>query len=453
MTTNTRNSFIPILGISSIIALLILSIIYYQERIYFSDPAYQLFLMINDQSIEVMTNRWPSTIFRFLPFIGMKLGASIKTLALLFSVSFPLFHLIAFLISLFVFKDRLISMMIVFSTLLATSETFYWCSSDLLQGIITSFLALAIYRNSDKKTSKILISGLLIIAAVFFHPLVLFPFFFLAIDDFLQFRKIHWSNMFLPLVFGATWLIRNNFFTTWYDQAKSKEFWENVSGRNWLELDAHSIFWFEIPIFYQLVIFILVIDLFIFIKNREWLRIAFLILSCIVFLMVIHLGNPTGMRHFYRESNYVCLAVFVSYPFLKHILKEQTIKSKYQIVIPLMLLFSLFRMWFFSFDYTARIDWLNDRLAAAQCDKSVIEKNNRLKGTLKMEWAIPFETALISAERKEYKTIFYTKNVKDYLKKENDEAFLSPFVLLKTSDFNPAYFQFSKGQYCRNSIR
>ncbi len=400
-----------------------------------------------------MTNRWPSIIFRLLPFIALKLNLSMATLAKLFSISFPLYHIIVFSICHWVYRDKVFSMLVLFTVLLGCSETFYWCSSDLLQGILTVLLAFVVYKNSKKLLFKYALSAFFIVAAVFFHPLVLFPFFYMIKDDVLENKKLSKEIIFLPIVFVITWLVRNQFFTTWYDAAKSKEFWENLSSRNWFDLYAHEVFIVEIPFFYQTIFFLLIVNLFIFFKYRNWLRAIFLMASFLVFILVVHLGNPEGIRMFYRESSYTCLSVFVTYPFLKHIYISERVQSKYLLIIPLILMICFTRITLSSTAYTQRINWLNNKLAFAKCEKSVVPAYVRLKGTLKMEWAIPFESALLAAERNEYKTVFYTKNSQDYIKKENPSAFLGPFKTLNTDDFNPKYFQFKKSHYCLNPKR
>ena len=441
-----QKSFVALLGIFTLLTLLGLSIYFYRERIYFSDPAYQLFLMINDGRIEIMTNRWPSVIFRILPYLGMQAGVSLATLSQLFSVSFPLYHLLAFCICHFLLKDRLMAMLILFATVIATSETFYWCSSDLLQGIVTFIIGISLYRSLVHYLIRYSIGAFLMVAAVFFHPLCLFPFFFIIIDDILENKKIHLPDIFLPLVFGISWIIRNQFFTTWYDTAKSAEFWGNYKGLNIWKLPAHKIFLTELPIFYNLLLLLLIVNFIIYIKNKNWLRPVFIVLSILTYTLIIHIGNPYGAQPFYREASYISLAIFISYPFLKNAFKTDAVKLKYLIVIPLLIAISLFRIYKSAEPYTQRIQYLYDNLAIAKCSKSIFTPSDKVD--LKMDWAIPFETALLSSESGKSSTLFNTKKPKDFLKKERRDAFLSSFKVLYTSDFNAAYFDFEDINYC-----
>lgn len=451
MTAPFRNSFINLLGITSITILGILSIIYYQERICFSDPAFQLFLLINDNQIEVMTNRWPSTIFRWLPFLGMKMGSSIATLSKLFSLSFPLFHLIAFGIISMIYKDRVMGLLLILSLLVATSETFYWCSSDLLQGMVTFFMGITIFNKSHSLVPKYVLGGFLMVAAVFFHPLCLFPFFFIVIDDLLERKKIRTSDCYLPLVFGISWIVRNQFFSTWYDVAKGKDFWNNFDNLNWFNIPAHKSFFAEIPIHYQLLFLLLVVSVIILIKRKAFFRLAFMLLTIPSYLLLIHLGNPSEVASFYREASYIPLVVFVSYPFVKYILAKESIALKYKIFIPIVIIFSLMRILFFAPEYTERITWMENKLDTMSCTKEIIPLEASEESLLKMSWGLPFETTLLSAETNQLKTLFNTSNEKDFLKKERRDIFLSPFKLLYTSDFNKSYLPFEEGHYCKYS--
>ena len=449
MTRTNPHIFSIITGGISLLILIILSVVFYQERIYFSDPAFQLFLMINDNQIEVMTNRWPSTIFRWLPYIGLKMDCSVATLSKLFSLSFPLFHLIVFTIISAVYRDRIFSLLLLLSVFLATSETFYWCSSDLLQGMVTAFLGIVMFKNSSSIVIKYIGSAFFLVAAVFFHPLTLFPFFFIVIDDILERKKIRSMDWHLPLVFGGAWIIRNKFFSTWYDVAKGKDFWNNAANLNWLDIPAHKTFLTEIPMHYQLMVLALVISSIILIKRKSFLRLAFMLVSIPVFLLVIHLGNPSGVASFYREASYIPLAVFVSYPFIKHICKKDQIDIKYKIFIPLILVFSLMRMLYFAPQYTDRIKWMEDKLTSMPCDKSMMQLPPRDEGILKMSWGLPFETCLLSSEKNTYKTLYNTPNEKDFIKQERRDVFLGPFKVLYTTDFNQSYFPFDESHYCK----
>jgi hypothetical protein len=448
MSLFNQKNYCAILGLVALAVLIGLSLFFYRERIYFSDPAFQLFLLINDGGIEVMTNRWPSNIFRFLPYIGLKMGLPLATLTKLFSVSFPLYHFLGFAVCLWVFKDRVMAMLILFILLVATSETFYWCSSDLLQGMVTFMMGISAYRNTSNSFFKYGLSGFLLLAAVFFHPLCLFPFFFIVIYDYLEKDdwKVSFDLLFLPLVFGVGWIVRNQFFSTWYDTAKSAEFWGNYNGLDIWQLPVHKVFMMELPIIYNLLILLFIANVFIYIKKRNWLRPMFIIASILVYTLVIHIGNPTGIQSFYREASYISLAVFVSYPFLKHVFKHEHVGLKYRIVIPLLFMISFFRIYASSTDYTNRITYLQQKMEEGTCEKTVFTPSKRVD--LKMEWAIPFETCLLSSETGDSKTLFNTDKPRDFLKQERRDAFLGPFKVLYTTEFNENYFDFGQSHYC-----
>jgi len=152
---------------------------------------------------------------------------------------------------------------------------------------------------------------------------------------------------------------------------------------------------------------------------------------------------------FYRESNYVCLALFVSYPFVKHICSS-ALKFKYKIVLPLILGFCILRIGYRHHEFTERINFISEQIAASKCAKTILEENEAWDPILKMEWAIPFESLLIANEIGNDKTIFYSKKNKALEVKERTDVFLSPFKILYTSDFNKEYFDFENSYYCKD---
>jgi len=315
--------------------------------------------------------------------------------------------------------------------------------------MVTLFSGISFFKKAQHFIPKYILSGLLMVAAVFFHPLCLFPFFFIAIDDILERRKIRSMDWHLPLVFGITWVIRNKYFSTWYDVAKGKDFWNNFDNLNWLSIPAHKSFITEVPLHYQLLLLLLIVSIIILIKRKAFFRLAFMLITIPCYLLLIHLSNPTGTLTFYREASYIPLVVFMSYPFIKHICARDVLAFKYKLFIPLVIGFSLMRILFFAPEYTDRITWMEDKLETMSCNKVVITLSSEEESLLKMSWGLPFETTLLAAEKKNYQTLFNTNNEKDFLKKERKDIFLSPFKILYTSEFNTSYLPFKEEHYCK----
>src|SRR5688500_6624249 len=94
-----------ILGHLSLIITAILAIYFFKERVLFVDPGQQLFEMINEQNFKVFVGRHSMMINQTIPLIGIKMGLSLKTLMILYSISFVIIYYLCFLLSVYKFKN------------------------------------------------------------------------------------------------------------------------------------------------------------------------------------------------------------------------------------------------------------------------------------------------------------------------------------------------------------
>jgi hypothetical protein len=132
---NKEDRFIFRLGFAGMTALLLLSVIYWRERTLFLDVAYQTVLMLRDGDVQVQVQRFGAAVVQALPLWGSKLMLPLKDVLLLYSVSFTLLYLLFFTLTAVVFKDRLMSWAMLCLYLLMTVDGFYWCTSELQQGL------------------------------------------------------------------------------------------------------------------------------------------------------------------------------------------------------------------------------------------------------------------------------------------------------------------------------
>lgn len=84
---------------------LILSIVFFKERVFFVDPGTQLFEMINTEGFRVFVNRYSMIINQALPLLCIKAGLPLKYIVLSYSVSFILIYYACFLICVYGLKN------------------------------------------------------------------------------------------------------------------------------------------------------------------------------------------------------------------------------------------------------------------------------------------------------------------------------------------------------------
>jgi hypothetical protein len=142
----------------------------------FIDAPHILFRIINDGTLQVTEHRYGSFITQVVPWVGVKLHFSLKSIMLLYSVSFYLFYLS--IMSLLVFRYRAYTAAVVLALYytLLVSDTFYWPNNEVHQGIAWLALAYTLLSRSLRKEQlrplQIVLPAILFFIAIWTHPLV-----------------------------------------------------------------------------------------------------------------------------------------------------------------------------------------------------------------------------------------------------------------------------------------
>ena len=438
------------IGLTCFLLLLVFSFIFYKERIAFLDNAYQLFLLIQDGRIETMAGRWPDTIIRFLPFLGLKMGLSLKWLMILFSISYPLTQFMIYLLTYMVEKSRIWSTMILCFLILGTTESFYWCSSELIHVICWAMLLLALIENHSLKASiKWTAISAVSMLCIFLHPLIVVPIAFVLFYEFLWNRSIERGNLLFLVCFVASWLLKSMVFRNWYDDYKSAEFVNNLNkyfDHLWA-IPSNISFGTELIYKYQILVFLGTLLFVLLVYKRRILELLFIIVSVVGYVLIVHIGNPEAGNSFYREVSYLPLTIMLVFPLL--LMPELRQRSNLVLVIlSLCLLISFIRIGIGHSDYKDRLDWITHQRDNEDCTKWIIDENKLDMDLIKMSWSMPFESLITSsAFQDQSKTIIATDE--RTLQNSNDiPLFLNPFKEIPISSLNSKYFKLNNSTYC-----
>lgn len=423
-----------ILGFFVFAALFVFSLVFYKERMLFSDNAFQSFLLINEGYPRVMTNRWPAVIFRILPWLGLKLGVSLSVILMLFSMSFVIVQFICWWMLRFVFENKKLALLWIGVILFGTTETFYWCSSDLLSAIGFSLLGVGAWVYFSKSWLRYGLFIAMSITALFLHSLVLFPMLFLLAFQWIIKEVKRRDLMGMAAVFCLLWLGKHHFLSNWYDIAKSEEFWANwnLYKTNLLDIPAHKILFKELFLKYVIWIILLISALFCWIKRRQALIAIMSIIFVLGYILIIHIGNASGTFSFYREASYVPITLALTMNVIYFI----GIKRK-NLLFGVLVMISLVQIILFLFPFKDRMGVLRSELNQSDCAKTIVKDQVFLDKGLEMTWAIPFETLLISSLDGECKTIYNPTHTLGDSLLTNPNIFLGPFKNYRLDDINP----------------
>jgi hypothetical protein len=166
-------------------------------------------------------------------------------------------------------------------------------------------------------------------------------------------------------------------------------------------------------------------------------------------LLLISYNEPELQFEFYAEANFLVFGVYSILPTLYELHKMQ--KERWLFAI-LLLCFSMgiFRIYNFHSPYTERIQYLESLVEEMEHNKEYIEWESCEKEVLSMEWAVPYETALLSALHNEKisKTIFVKRDaLKDPQGLQKTNAFLNVFKIIHTDSFYQRWVEIPEEYY------
>jgi hypothetical protein len=445
------------LGYLGMFGLLVLAALFYRERAWMLDIAFQTFLMINEGTVQVMVNRFGSALVQLLPLSAIKLGAPVEVISLLYSISFPLLFLAFYTVTVRVLRNDFLGWAIVLLYTLIVYDAFYWATSEQQQGLgaVLVFFAYWLRYPRQEKPWMWALSTFSVVALAYYHPLIFISFYFLWAYFGLHFRaKIngwaYWALAgFMAVVQGAkSWLSAN-----WYDNAKYSSFSDNLSAYfpNYFDLPAHSKFLSNaLTIWYGFPVLLLVVTGF-YLYRRRWLKLGLMWLTCFGYLMLLHIGSPESEHRFYVEVNYMALSIFAGVPFLFEI--APLLKGrKLAFLLGGILALRLATIALHHQPYEARWRWVEQAVAAPESGNRFYRTEAEAPmDTLLMSWGVPYESLLISnaqTDGQNVRTLLVHPDMKAFEEAlQQDTVFITPFKTYPVQALNPLYFPLGQGRY------
>ena len=390
---------------STFITLLVFSILFYKERTCIIDAAYQLFSILKDDNYAIQANRFGAFFIQSFPLVGSKLGASIKTIAIMYSMSFVILPFIIFMIIHLVFKNYKVSTAYLLFVVIMTTHTFYWIQSELIQAIAFLFIIIALLDdqlNSIKEPPNYywILICVLGFTVAFTHPLILFPVCFVLVYYYNRFQDKRKHVYSVGIIYFSFFIIKTLFFKSSYD-SQAMEAVKNFttlfpnyiyikSNQNFLKYFLHD---------YYLVILLLCISLIYYFKQKDYKKLITILTFFLGYSLLMNVCYPNGADQFYLESQYLVLGFFVAICFGFDIINK--IKSYYlqHLLISIICIISIIRIYNTHEIYTNRLNWNRYLLTSTENLKNkklIIPSKKTHTYNLFMTWASPYEYWLLS---------------------------------------------------------
>lgn len=317
-----------IIGHISFLVLLVLSVVFFTERTTFIDPAKQVFDMVNKGSFVVFLQRHSQVVSQVLPYIGIQLHADLRTIMLLYSMSFILVYYLCFVLSAHTLRNLPAAMALV-AVPLMVRHTFVHSISEtwLAIGYCSLFYAWINYTPPLKNPVfrnilTLLVGIILILLNYFLHPVTLFLLGFAMGYTFIDQQK--WTSpgfyllgVSIIMIFGYRFL----FPATAYEDGF---FTELKNFRAYLpDFFRLPSFLFAKEQFRTIYIFpflLAVLLLVHYIRHRKFLRLAFLLLYVLVYEFILVIAFHRNDGPMYYETRYIPFIFFLMIPLFREVI-------------------------------------------------------------------------------------------------------------------------------------
>lgn len=402
------------IAIAALVVLLIAAVYFYKERMLFIDAAYICSKILNTHRLAIEEYRYGCFITQMVPLLASKLGCSLRTILIAYSLSFNLFYLV---VAMLLYRLRAYQFVILLSLYftLYVSDTFFWTNNEVHQGTAWLLLSFATIFYLEKKypanyALNIPVFLILSALAIFSHPLVIISAAFLWL--FVWIGKEHWVftkktaiiySMVLLLIVAAKFVLSN--IGDGYDAGRM----HNVTHCTLPQIIAlfngpvGAYFINNLLTKYWWVLIIFIAGVYALVKQKKYKLLWFTILSALAFYIFMGLTYGEEMLDrnvvFYMESEWMTLSIIIAAPFIFYFLPS--LKSGFAMAALVVIIVSRFvYIGTAAQKFTSRIHFINSALTEMKqrhITKAIVVENGTLKGKVFSDWALPMESLMLSA--------------------------------------------------------
>ena len=438
-------------GFAAYAVMLVLSVVFYKERIVLNDCAYNLFYIVKDRAFDIQHFRFGNVVNQVLPVLATKANLSLAIIMICYSLGFTLHYLICYLVCGSILKRYDFALLILLVNILFVSDTFYWIPSELPQGIAILMVLLAAISNRSAqapKRSTYVLMAAVVFTLAFFHPLLVFPIGFVAGFFWLKNQVIgkRYLYLLLGIYFGSV-LLKGVVFRTKYE-AHSMSGLKNFVTQfpDYFTLYSNQQFLLHcLTLFYWIPVFFVGIVVY-YIKTNERKMLWFFLLSFFGYLGLVNISYPNPVTPpFYIENLYLPLALFLGIPVVFDILPVLDAKKLAIPLFSLVVLTGCVRFYTTHNTYTTRLNWERDFLDKNRDKKLITGTTKNHAEILLMPWGSPYEFWLLStSERNRSASIIIDDKpeTRDWASGINNK-FIVNWNIYPYEDLKGQYFKFT----------
>jgi hypothetical protein len=385
------------------LGLLILSVIYYKERIINLDAALYLFNIARTGTFSIEHFRYIAVVTEVFPVLAVKLSLPLDAVMLSYSVGFILYYFVCYLLCGLVFRNYRLGLALLLYHILFTSYTFYWSLSEFIQGVSLMFPVLAYIYGKSIQDLKFFPALFLVIAVsmlAFAHPLLLFPLSFslgfLFFDT--RLKRVRTLLVSVGVLFLGVLVIKTFGFKEAYDSSAMHGLSNLVKlFPDYFDTHTNAVFLANLfKIYYWIpIVFILVVVTYF--RQKAWLKLLLVCAYVLGFTFLINTSYPDEYtKAFYIENLYLPIGVFLAIPLVFDVSRDMRWKPMPALLFSLIVITGFVRMYMFHQVFTDRLNWERDFLASHPNQKLMIDAKKLNTEKLLMHWGTPYEFWLLS---------------------------------------------------------
>ncbi|TAK40313.1 MAG: hypothetical protein EPO28_10330 [Saprospiraceae bacterium] len=457
-----ENPFFRQLGYAIWGVMLVLALVFYKERAFFMDAGFQLFNLINEETIQVYHYRFITGVPQLLPFVLLKMSAPLWLLAMSFSAAYILFYAAVYHLLVRQLKNDYLGWALIFLFTLISLDTFYHIQSEFYLGLSLLLLVFGLVWRYPAMREKWMFPLLLplLVTVGFSHKLSLIYFLFFWIFSGLKNgalrHKRYAAFLLLMLAIAA---VKSIWFTGWYEAAKQVDF-----KNNWAEyfpgfhtIPANTVFLERsLHHYYMLPLMLAIVTVFYFYK-KQWLKIFLVWGFSGGYLLLYNISDPHAPYRFYSEVTYLPLSLFVALPFLFDLVPEWQHSVRWKKWLPLafvgVMALRLITIGWNHQTFDRQFSWIENQMKKGRTigtNRFLLPSRFVPMDTVLMTWGVPFTAMHLSAleHPDSAKTLLILPSFERYEKEmKGNRYFLSPFKAMDLEELNQRYYNPGPGEY------
>jgi|GEM_PF-4540069 len=441
---------------------------YYLERTLPFDGAFYSFRISETKWFCIDNYRYGVEHTQVIPLLLVKLGCSLKTFLISYSVSFAFCNYIICLVVLYGYKNPKMALGLLLATVLSYMYKFYYPVSEIHSTTAPLFLFAAHIFNFEKRKNNFvyfLVTGLLILWFLFIHVISIIPAFFILIYYVAytkSIKKVMPVLAFSAILLVVIFMLSKIFLTTEYLASKMIGMKELILFLKKPNAAAGYVYFKNEFLMNYLPLEILGVSCLIFlIIKKEWLQILALLAFTIGTWLIIMAYNLHDDAPIVYMNYYGLFGFYFAFPFCLYAFDFISTK-KFVLIYVVLMVCSLAGIIRSGALMTDQVDYFKRVTADMIGPKAIAHNANLGWNSLWVSWDLSFQSLLVSSLQNPLlvKTFFGTDNntvIKEYTTTENKNCFYNTFFAPGWFPYpfrNKTFYTLSPSNYmCLNTLQ